>query len=189
MGPSSCGCGEQRSHIVARRHTADGVFVALWDDGALTGALAHALPGVRLARPRSRAGARAALAAGWLFVGEVEIHDAAELPALYDACRRVAERGGRPGDVRARLAALERPKITPIWTVLATDRNGRPTERVWRLPRLRWPGLAVWDRMHGERYELNQCIDRRRDVFAPTGIRFATLAELAAHLDTIGVAG
>jgi hypothetical protein len=175
---------------VARRTTADGVGVVLWSDGAVSGRLGCKLPGVPVAAPRTDEGRRLALAAGWLFMGEVEIYDLDETPALYSACRWAAERNGLPGDVRARMAALAAPAVRPSWEVVRTDRDGRPTTRVWRLPRVRWPGLAVWDHVSvgasGGRYEL-MAVDRQ-DVCTPTGLRFSRLADLAAHLHTEAVA-
>ncbi len=163
---------------MARRLTADGVAVELWSDGPVTGRMGFALSGVPVARP-SAAGLSTALAAGWLLMGEVELYDAEEVGGLYEACRWAAARGLGPGEVRARAAAL---KITPNWEVLSADRDGRPTERVWRLPRLgRWAGLAVWDRCGAsQRYEVMSC--DRDGVCMPTGFAFGRLADLSAHL-------
>lgn len=179
-----CTCGDAASHVVARRLTADGVAVCLWDDGAVTGRLGYAIDGVPIVRPRGAEGRARALRAGRLLMGEVVIHDASEVGALYAACRWVAERGGLPGDVRRRLADQQRVTLRPVWTVLSADRNGRPTLRVWRLPRLRWPGMAVWDACtsgRGGRYELAYEI-QRSGTYESSGLRFATLAALAAHL-------
>ena len=92
--------------------------------------------------------------------------------------------------MRARLRQLATPTIRPTWDVVSADRDGRPTERVWRLPRLRWPGLAVFDFPNrAERYEVFNVHrgDRRApsDYATTTGCRFATLADLAAHLHSI----
>jgi len=102
-----CPCGvdtRHRPHIVAQRQVADGGWICLWSDGALAQRLGHGFPGVPIVRPRSEAAARAALAAGWLVMGEVECYDTAEVPALYAAARRVAARGGSPGDLRRAFA-------------------------------------------------------------------------------------
>lgn len=191
----TCTCGETATHEIARRQTADGATVVLWSDGAVTGRMGFKLPGVPMVRPTSAAPLRTALAAAWLLAGEVSLYDCAELPALYAACRWVAARGGQPGDVRARLAAAEAapPSLRPLWTVISADRDGRPTERMWRLPRLRWPGLAVFDFCgRAERYEVFSV--HRGDRRAPgsyattTGFRCATLTELAAYLHAIPLA-
>lgn len=184
--PAPCSCGDATLHEIARRHTADGNAVVLWSDSAITGRLGYRIPGVPIARPRTVEAMSAALTIGWLFLGECELFDVAELPALHAVCRWTAERGGLPGDVRARVAAESRFRVRPVWTVTSTDRDGAPTERVWKLPRLRWPGLAVWDTCGGEgRYQVWN-IDRH-DVCTPTGVRFSTLDELSAYLDSVGV--
>lgn len=192
-----CTCGDPNPHRIARRETFDGARVVLWDNGAVTSDSpgGFAIPGVPIARPRTPEARELALTAGWLFMGECEIFERDELPALYAACRFVADRGGLPGDVRARVRQMQRAKISPVWTVTATDRDGRPTAREWRLPRLRWPGLAVIDRMSGDRYEVvsvERVTALGRDghvvtdeIGATTGIRFATLDALAEHLHSI----
>lgn len=187
MNAAVCSCGEGRAHEVARRRTADGVSVLLWSDGQVTGRLGYRIEGVPMVRPRSAEGRALAMRAGRLLMGEVCVHDAADLGALYEACRWVARRGGLPGDVRRRVRDARRPAIRPVWTVLSADRDGRPTSRVWRLPRMRWPGLAVWDNCAPNsggrgRYELTQVVRGSRDTYESTGFFFADLRELAAHL-------
>lgn len=185
----SCSCGEAKPHAIARRATADGKTVRLWDDGSLTWAFGHRVSGS--AHPRTAEQRRLALAAGWLVLGELELWDSDEITPLVKAARWVAERGGQPGDVRARLRAMAAPKFSPVWTVEATDRDGRPTARMWRLPRLTHPGLAVWDESHpGGRYSVWQqarglALGRSTDLhdtFAPTGVRVKTLRALFAYL-------
>lgn len=184
----SCSCGEAHPHKIARRVTADGIAVEVWSDGAVVGRWGFKLPGVPIVRPRTPAALSIALTAAWLLAGEVEAHDLDEVGDLYGACRRAAKHGGRPGDVRAHLADARRPKITPVWTVVSTDRDGHPTERFWRLPRLRWPGMVVWDHVSvgasGGRYEIMHLARGTQETCVPTGIRFATLAGLAEHLLT-----
>lgn len=182
-----CSCGEARPHEVARRRTADGVSVLLWSDGPVTGRLGYQIEGVPMARPRSAEGRKLALRAGRLLMGEVCIHDAADLGALYEACRWAAKRGGLPGDVRQRMRSARQPAIHPAWTVLSTDRDGQPTSRVWRLPRLRWPGMAVWDncgpnRGGRGRYELTSVVQGAANTYESTGLFFGNLRELAAYL-------
>lgn len=187
----TCPCGSPHPHKIARRATADGISVEVWSDGAITGRMGFKLPGVPIARPRTDEAITLALAAAWLLAGEVEIHDLDEMGDLYAACRWTAARGGLPGDVRARLADIRRPKVSPVWTVLSTDRDGNATERYWRLPRLRWPGMVVWDHVSvgasGGRYEIMHTVSGTQDTCVPSGIRFATLAELADHLMTVGI--
>lgn len=186
INPYSCACGETSAHEVSNRKTADGTGVVLWSDGAVTGRMGLKLPGVPMVRPRTETGASVALAAGWLLMGEIGLYDLDEVPGLYGACRWAATRNGTPGDVRAR--ANRRPPLRPSWVVVQADRDGTPTERVWRLPRLLWPGLVVWDHVHrgarrGGRYEVFS-VDRD-NVCMTTGCAFDRLSELAAHLETI----
>lgn len=177
---TTCSCGNETCHVIGKRLTADGVRVELHSDGAVVGRFGFALDGVPVARPRTVEGHTIALRAGWLFLGEVEIHDAAELGALYAACRWTAERDGLPGTVRARLAHLRRPALVPSWTIVSADRDGNPTCRYWRLPRVVSPGTVVWDHVSasGGRYEIGH-VAPGDDVFSTTGIRFATLAEVS----------
>ena len=68
---------------------------------------------------------------------------------------------------------------------MSTDRDGTPTERVWRLPAIRWPGLVIWDHVNagrGGRYEVFYRALGVADTYQTTGIRFATLAKVTAHL-------
>lgn len=44
---------------------------------------------------------RCSVSAGFLFLGEVELYDVIELPALYAAAVLADERDGQPGTVRA----------------------------------------------------------------------------------------
>jgi hypothetical protein len=155
----NCTCGDTKRHSIASRRTSDGVAVVLWSDGSMTGNLG-ALPGLPAVRPRSSA---EALRAGWLLLGEVELYERGELADLYAACRWTAQRDGLPGTVRARLHRA--PRLNPAWTLIETDRDGRPVERFWRLPRMRWPGLAVWNRVNTtEPYELMDIISKFRNL-------------------------
>jgi hypothetical protein len=121
--------------------------------------------------------------AGWLLMGEVSLCDAEDVPALYAACEKVARSGGDPGDVRYELG---RPRLpAPRWDVYRADRDGKPTLRVWRLPRLVWPGLAVMDHCGHERGPRYRVVSVRAD--APetawfTGMAFANLDDLAVYL-------
>lgn len=172
-GVVSCSCGNAATHQMARRTTGDGVDVVLWSDGSVTGRLGYALPGVPLRRGD--------VSAGWMLLSEACLYDADELGSLYDACFWAARRGLSVGAARGR---LRRRRLYPTWQVLRADRDGRPRERVWRLPRLRWPGLVVWDYCSGRsRYEL--CSIDRGGVCRTTGLRFANLDELARHLDNV----
>lgn len=197
---STCTCGNAASHRVAWRRTADGTHVELWDSGALTGAMGLALPGVPVARPRTADATRQALAAGWLVAGELErtsappgsslcLYDAADLPSLYAVARRLVTSRGlgvTPGELRAAHAeAEERAAVDrfPIrWEFVAEGC------RVGHLPRIRWPGLAVW---HDRGVYEVVAIERRAamggrtgECLVPTGFRFDTLRELVRHLVT-----
>lgn len=69
--------------------------------------------------------------------------------------------------------------MKPSWTVLEADASGRPRTRVWRLPRLLHPGVAIWH----ERgvYEVMHQIGRT-DTYLPSGIRGRTLRRVLATL-------
>lgn len=183
--PIPCTCGEPHPHQIARRLTADGIAVVAWSDGSVTGRFG-ALDGVPVRRPRTVAASQLARSAAWLLLGEACLYDADELPRLYAACEKVARRGGLPGDVRAEMRRVRVPPLA--WTVAATDRDGTPTERYARLPRLRWPGLVVLDFCGGQgssrgRYVLARETGRSGTVM-PTGFAFTTLEALWAHLAT-----
>lgn len=183
MTAGRCSCGNGAVHVVARRATFDGIGVELHSDGAVTGRLGSGIDGVPVARPRTATSRDLALRAGWLFVGECEVHNYTDLGALYEACRFVAARNGLPGDVRKRFHA-ERA-LVPAWTATATDRDGTPTERQWRLPRVLGRNLGVIDHVnHGARgrYEVVTIDPQDRETCHATGFSFRTLAELSAHL-------
>lgn len=176
-----------KNEVIARRKTYDGVGVELWSDGVVTGRLGYELPGVPLSRPRTVEAQDLALRAGWLFLGEVEIHGVDELGLLYQASKWAAERDGLPGTVRRRLRELTTPKVTPRWTVISADRDGRPTERYWQVPRLLVPSTAVWDYVSVGaslgRYEIYRAVPgTKQETYAPSGIKFSTLAEVSAFL-------
>lgn len=176
-----CTCGEVALHTVARRSTADGKHVLLWSDGSLTWALGYAIKGS--AFPRTAEQRERALRAGWLVVGEVCIHNADDVSDLVAAARWVADRdaNGLPGDVRARLRAMRTPSgPKPVWTVLEADRDGRPTLRVWKLPRLGWSGLAVWHERG--RFEVMREVRRGAGTYETTGFRASTLRGVRALL-------
>lgn len=164
-------------HVIARRSTYDGKHVLLWDDGSLTWALGYSIKGS--AHPRTEKQRETALRAGWLVMGEVSLYEADEVPDLIKAARWVAQRSGDPGDVRKRFHEKTSPRLIPQWTVLETDRDGRPTLRVWRLPRLRYPGTAIWDERG--RYEIMYEIDRS-GTYRPSGLRAASLREIVSML-------
>jgi hypothetical protein len=182
----TCSCGEIAPHTVMRRTTADGIAIDIWHDGAITGRLGRALPGVPITRPRTERAIDLARATASLVASEVEIHDAAELPRLYACARRVAAQGGSPGDLRAAFVDDETPAIRFTWDVYAADRDGTPTVRVARLDRVRWPGLVVWHERG--RYELLALRRgfalgaRSRETLEATGISFVSQRELIVHL-------
>ena len=178
-----CSCGEKGPHVIMRRVTVDGAEVLLWDNGAVTGPLGYALAGVPIVRPRTPEAIEAARTAGRLLMDEVSLLDADELPAFYRASR-VAN-----GDRAAmwRKARPDAPACRLVWTTLHADPRGIPTERVASLPRLKWPGLKVWDFCGGPgsaggRYALHRQVSGTADVFEPTGFRFGNLKELWRHL-------
>lgn len=185
MSPTPCTCGSTEVHIVSRRTTADGKSVVLWNNGAVTGRFGHALAGVPTARPRKAESRALALKAGWLFMGEVGVHDVADLGDLYAACRKAATRDGLPGTVRALLAEKTEPgNLVPHWETVSTDRDGKVTSRYWRLPRMISAGTVVWDHVSagasGGRYEIHRVVPGSKGgTIVPTGIRFSTLAAVS----------
>jgi len=168
--------------IIARRKTADGKIVQLWNDGTLTWALHNAIKGSP--HPRTDDQIREALAAGHLVMGEIELYDADDVPRLIEVARKVAKRGGLPGDVR-REFAKDAP-LRPHWEVQEADRDGKPLVRVWKLPKMSHPGLAVWDEVRGSggrgRYQVMQEMKRGSGTYAPTGVQFHDLASLSKYL-------
>lgn len=140
---------KKSDEIIGQRKTADAKSVVLWSDGSLTwGRMGTVIKGSPHARTAAQI--RDALAAGWLVLGDIELYDAAELPRLIAAARKTATRGpygGTPGEMRTEFArsASREGRLTPSWTTLEADRGGKPTLRVWKLPRLLYGGLAVWD--------------------------------------------
>lgn len=186
-----CTCGETKPHIIATRTDLDGLAVDMWDDGSITGALGIGIKGVPIRRPKTAEQIEKTRRIGRLFIGEVCIHYRAELPEVYAAAERAAKIDGLPGTLRRiyreRAARAAIPHF--IWTVQHADRDGKPTERTCRLPRLWWPGYVVFDFCGGPgsargRYVL--MLDRHRDgVCEQTGFAFATLSDLYAHLDSI----
>lgn len=178
-----CSCGETEHHIIARRKTADGIGVCVWSDGLVTGYLGMVLPGVTCVRPRTVEAVNRERRAAWMLAEWVCLYDVAEVGALYSDCRKAARRGITLAEAQS--ATRDRSGLIPAWEVCRTDRDGSPTERVWRPPRLRWPGLVVWDYCDkagssGGRYELMN-VDRD-NVCTRTGFRFSNLSQLEAHL-------
>jgi hypothetical protein len=170
-----CPCGEDEPHVMARRKTAQGSTVKLWSDGSLTWALGRYVKGSPHARTPGQLAT--AHAAGWLVMGEVELYDDDEVESLVRAARWAAERGLDHGAMRARMHRA--PVLRPVWEVIEADRDGKPRVRCWKLPRLRWPGLAVW--CDGATYSI-WTEAGRTGTYAPTGIEFSNLADLSAHL-------
>ena len=173
-----------KAEIIARRRTSDGKEVALWNDGSLTWGRWNVIKGSPNAKTPVQI--EQALRAGWLFMGEVELYDADDVPRLIEVARKVAKRGGQPGDVR-REFAKDAP-LKPQWQVQEADRQGRPTVRVWRLPRLSHPGMVIWDEVrgsHGARYRvMTEIVERGRPsgTLADTGVQFKDLTSLSKYL-------
>ena len=179
-----CTCGDPEPHTIARRTTADGYHVLLHEQGGITGLMGFTIRGVPFACPRSPEGVALALRAGWMFLGEVGLYDIDELPALYAAARKVAARDGLPGDLRAEMARSREPHILLQWQVMHADRDGKPTVRIARLPRLRWPGTYVWH--ESGRYEVMRQLSASRGQadasLTTTGVSFASQRDLFAWL-------
>lgn len=174
-----------KPEVIAQRKTADDKTISLWNDGSLTwGRMGTVIKGSP--HPRTDTQIREALKAGHLVMGEIELYDAADVPRLIEVARKVTRRGGQPGDLR-REFAKDAP-LKPKWQVQEADRDGRPTVRVWRLPRLSHPGMVIWDEVrgsHGARYRvMTEIIERgrRSGTLADTGVRFKDLASLSKYL-------
>lgn len=193
-----CTCGEPEPHVIAHRLTYDGIGVNLWSDGAITGVLGLKLRGVPIRRPKTKEAADRLRMAGWLALDEVCLWKVDDLPALLKAADKVVQIDNLPGTLR-RLMREEQARPAPIklhWQVLHADRDGRVTERVAVLPRLRWPGVAVWDYCGGPgsqngRYGIAYRTRGQGNLGAsdvtydPTGPSFKRLSEVFAFLHTL----
>lgn len=86
-----CSCGEPSDHIIMRRRSADNVSVVAWSSGEV---------GSRMQlQHRGRLAPEVVSA----IMGEVEIFDFRELPALIRAARELHRRGRlNPGALRSR---------------------------------------------------------------------------------------
>lgn len=162
---------------IAKRRTAQDSIVYLWPDGSLTWAFGRFVDGSPRARTPEQV--ERALSAGWLAMGDVELYDDAEVPQLIRAARWAVEHGTGIAGMRERFHRAV--PLRPAWTTLQTDRTGKPTLQCWRLPRLRWPGLAVW--RESGRYSI-WTEQGRSGTYAPTGLSFTNLSALRAHLDS-----
>lgn len=89
-----CTCGNSEPHVIARRTTSDGVAVEIWHDGAITGRLGRAIPGVPIARPRTLKSIEISRTAANFVASTVELHEVTELPRLVARARKVSARGG-----------------------------------------------------------------------------------------------
>jgi hypothetical protein len=183
--PQPAKTAKKKDEIIGRGKTADGKSVQLWSDGTLTWGLGNAIKG----SPHARTPAQVEVArrAGWLVLGDVSIYDADEVSRLIAAARKIAARGGSPGDLRAEFARSEtrEERLTPVWVTQEADREGRPTVRVWKLPRLLYGGLAVWDDRRGTgtrgRYQVMREIGRTGTYTGPL-VQFDDFDALSAYL-------
>jgi hypothetical protein len=187
MNGSNCTCGKTEPHTIARRSTADGTSVYLWDDGALTWPLGRYIEGGM--HPRTPEQRERARQVGRLVLGDVGLYADAEVSELIAAARWTAERDGLPGTMRDRFWSERRKAgmLKPVWVVQSADRDGKPTSRVWELPRLSgWTGAAVWDeRTSAGRYHLHYRISGSRSAdptYGPAVFSFKTLGALLAWM-------
>lgn len=95
MNTQPCSCGETSDHIIMRRRSADNVSVVAWSSGEVGSRfqLSH----------RGKLASEVVSAV----MGEVEIFDFRELPALIRAARELHRQGRlNPGALRSRAAKL-----------------------------------------------------------------------------------
>lgn len=193
-----CTCGEPHPHAIATRRSFDNVHVELDSAGALW--IGHFRSSTSGAAPvRTDAAIERCRAVGRLVLDNACILTAKEITHLYRRGRVLTEIPGTLRELQARLDRPARPSL--VWTTIATDRDGTPTERVSVLPRMWWPGLAVWDYCGGPgssggRYEVARLVTRAGPyghapkgdaTYEGTGFRFSRLADLWAYLDSARV--
>ena len=87
-----CSCGEDDDHIVSKARTSDDKVVHLWSDGLVTSGMNYFIKGI--GRARSAAERRKDLEAGWIALGDVELYDLSEVPALVKAARKAVRLPG-----------------------------------------------------------------------------------------------
>lgn len=80
-GAAPCSCGTVHVHVVATRHTAEGVGVCLWSDGAVT----DHQGGSHRARASPAECPDARMAAGWRVMDLVPLHHLRELRGLLQS--------------------------------------------------------------------------------------------------------
>ena len=181
-----CTCGEAHPHVAMRRKTSDAHSVVIWSDGAVTQELGYRFPGVPIVRPKAEADVDRERRASFMFAQWVSVYDLEELPGLYRAFREAARRGGDERMARDLYRQATRPRVPVVWTVTDADARGRPTERQTRLPRLRWPGMAVVDSMSSPKRYSVVCVIPGTDTIQPySGLDFGTWAEVEAFLHTV----
>lgn len=83
-----CTCGCTEAHEVARRQTADGVTVAFWSDGCVSGIMGL---NVQAWPPRSAFATRRAIEANRIVADEVCLYDWSEVRSLIRTARRSLE--------------------------------------------------------------------------------------------------
>ena len=183
---SPCSCGEPHPHTIATRRSYDNVRVDLDSDGTLwIGDRRSSTSGA--AGVRTDASLDRARRVGRILMDNACILKAGEITALYRRGRALA----RPPETLRELREACEPKGPPVklvWSVVSADRDGRPTERVCSLPRLRWPGMVVFDFCGGPgsargRYRLFRRVPTAPDTTMDTGFAFVRLADLFAHLE------
>lgn len=169
-----------------RRVSADGYHVVLWSDGAVTGALGYRLRGVPVRRSRTGPARYQALKVGRLMLDEVCLWETPDFGRLYKAAEAAVKRDGLPGTLRRFMREGGLLPLKPVWIVLHADREGKPTEKFWSLPRLRWPGLAVWwtkNRGYAVMRRLSGA--RHADETYDELMTYKTLREVQAYLKAV----
>lgn len=189
-----CSCGEPHPHAIMVRRSFDDRRVEIDSAGALWIGW-HRSSTSGAAPVRSDAALRRARHVGRLVMENACILTAEEITDLYRRGRALTRLPATLRDLRVALDAPAVPRL--VWTVLATDRDGQPTERVCILPRLRWPRMAVWDYCGGPgsaggRYDICRRVTRGAlgvsapsDTYETTGLRFRRLADVGAYLASI----
>ena len=148
-------------------------------------------------QPRQHKGEQGEVAAGHGVVEEANGRDSAKRAVGTTAAWRVRFDPVKPLEELSDDEPVGTAYPALNWVVTRADRNGKPTERWAKLPRLFWPDLTVLDHMSGPRHDDNgRYVVLRRshanrytggivaaeDAWEATGFAFNNLKDLWAYL-------